>query len=608
MSNQTKKKERHNPLRIMGNVIFLFRYLFRYTPDAMIWGFINALLNAGQTVLRNVIFVNFVFDAIEKGTTLEDYKRIAVMAVALVLLHVVFSFITSRIWSLHILRTNHKLHEGMQGELYRKACALDQSCYDDPEFYNDFIWAIRESDSRAAQLRDDARKFFQYILTIVGTTSVLIAMDRFVGLIILLFVPFGFALKLLSNRLNLKKKEEINPIARRMEYIKRVFYLADHAKEVRQGDISELLRRDYGEQTENKIGVEKKYRGKLFVIGILSEFVAYLMFDLAVTCYLIVRYVKDSGFSLGNFSASLNAMWSIYSCSNQVINHLTKFNEHSIYIEKFRRFIGYEPRVVDGTEDAETFERLELRDVSFSYGEGEKHKDVLCHVNLTLRRGEKIAFVGYNGAGKTTLTKLLMRLYDPTEGEVLYNGRNLQDYKINGYREHIGAVFQDYKIFAASIAENVLGGPYTEDREQEVLSALHSASFEDKLEKLPQGIHTQLTREFDKEGTELSGGESQKIAIARAFAQPFDIIIMDEPSSALDPIAEYELNRSMMEDACGKTVIFISHRLSTTRMADRIYMFSGGEIIETGNHDELMAKNGKYAEMFRIQAEKYKKE
>ena len=263
---------------------------------------------------------------------------------------------------------------------------------------------------------------------------------------------------------------------------------------------------------------------------------------------------------------------------------------------------------MDGTEDAEAFEHLELRDVSFSYGEGEKHKDVLRHVNLTLRRGEKIAFVGYNGAGKTTLTKLLMRLYDPTEGEVLYNGRNIREYKLDGYRDHIGAVFQDYKTFAASIAENVLGGPYTEDREETVLAALRSASFEDKLAKLPQGIHTQLTREFDKEGTELSGGESQKIAIARAFARPFDIIIMDEPSSALDPIAEYELNRSMMEDARDKTVIFISHRLSTTRMADRIYMFSGGEIIETGNHDELMAQNGKYAEMFRIQAEKYRKE
>ena len=608
MSNETKKKERHSPFRIIGNMLFLFRYLFKYTPSAMLWGFLNAVLNAGQTIIRNVIFVKIIFDAVETGTTLEDYKRIAVLAVALVLLHVALSFFTSRIWSLYIQRTNHKLHERMQGELYRKACALDQACYDDPEFYNDFIWAIRESDNRAAALRDDFRKCLQYLLTIIGTTSILIAMEPFVGLIILLFVPLGFVLKLLSNRLHLKKTEEINPISRRMGYVTRVFYQPDHAKEVRQGGIARRLREDYAEQNDKQIEVQKKYRGKLFAVSLFSEFVAYLLFDMVVTCYLIVKYVRDSSFSLGNFSAGMNAMWNIYHCSNEVINYLTKFNEHSIYIEKFRRFIGYQPKVVSGDADVEDFRELSLRDVSFSYGEGDKKKDVLRHVSMGLRRGEKIAFVGYNGAGKTTLTKLLMRLYDPTEGEVLYNGVNIREYKLDGYRDHIGAVFQDYRIFAATVAENVLGGPYTEDREQTVLSALHSASFEDKLEKLDKGIHTQLTREFDKEGTELSGGEAQKIAIARAFARPFDIIIMDEPSSALDPIAEYELNRSIMEDSRDKTVIFISHRLSTTRMADRIYMFSDGEIIEVGSHDELMEKDGKYAEMFRVQAEKYQKE
>ena len=600
------KKERHSPWRIFKNVAFLFRYLFRYAPMSVVQTAINSVLGACTKVLVNVVFVKYIFDAIEEGT---DFGQIAVVASILVAVHILLSHLSGRIWNMHILPSNHKLHAGMQGELYRKARALDQACYDDPEFYNDFIWAIRESDGRAATLRQDCGQLLRHILTVLGTTGVLISMDPFVGLIVLVFVPLGFFLKIVANRVRLRKQEENNPITRRMDYVKRVFYLKNHAKELRQGNIGELLRRDYEEQNRKRIAVEKKYRGKMFWLSLISDFMSYLLFDLVVTCYLIVRYIRDSGFSLGNFSAGMNAMWSIYSNANQIISKLTAFNEHSIYIEKFRRFIDYEPKVVSGGEkEVPPFSEMTLHSVSFSYGEGEKRKDVLKNVSLTFQKGEKIAFVGYNGAGKTTITKLLMRLYDPTEGEVLYNGRNLREFDIDTYREHIGAVFQDYKVFAASIAENVLGGEYTPDREKDVLAALHASSFDEKLASLPNGIHTQLTREFDENGTELSGGESQKIAIARVFARPFDVIIMDEPSSALDPIAEYELNRSVMEDARDKTVIFISHRLSTTRMADRIYMFSDGEIIESGSHDELMEQNGKYAEMFRVQAEKYQKE
>lgn len=227
-------------------------------------------------------------------------------------------------------------------------------------------------------------------------------------------------------------------------------------------------------------------------------------------------------------------------------------------------------------------------------------------INLTIHKGEKVAIVGYNGAGKTTLTKLLMRLYDPVEGEILYNGRNLKEYDIPSLRDKIGTVFQDYKIFACTVAENVLGDECTENDRSTVTEALTSATFRDKLDSLEKGMDTELTKEFYDEGINLSGGESQKVAIARIFAHPYDLIIMDEPSSALDPMAEYELNHTILDYAQDKTVVFISHRLSTTRMADRILMFDSGHLIESGSHDELMAMNGKYAEMFKLQAEKYR--
>ena len=341
------------------------------------------------------------------------------------------------------------------------------------------------------------------------------------------------------------------------------------------------------------------------MLWILSDLLVYLLPSVGIITYLVVRYITDATLSLGSFSASISASQKLYYTLDDIGNYINKFHEHSLYIEKVKTFMQYEPKIKGSETAVPMFESLTVKNVDFVYPFTKDDKKTLSDVNLEIRKGEKIAFVGYNGAGKTTLIKLLMRLYDTTSGEILYNGRNIADFDPQKYREHIGAVFQDYKVFAATVAENVMGGEYTDADEEAVLSALRAASFEEKLGQLPNGIHSQLTTEFSKEGVGLSGGEAQKIAIARVFARPFELIIMDEPSSALDPIAEYELNQSILKHAEGKTVIFISHRLSTTRMADKIYMFDGGKITESGSHDELMAQDGKYAEMYRVQSEKY---
>ena len=258
--------------------------------------------------------------------------------------------------------------------------------------------------------------------------------------------------------------------------------------------------------------------------------------------------------------------------------------------------------IVSGVRIPESFESLEFRNVSFAY----RDDLVLKNVSFKISKGERIAIVGYNGAGKTTLTKLIMRLYDVNEGEILYNGYNIKEYDINLLRNKIGAVFQDYRIFAASVAENVLADLYTDDKDELVIKSLESSTFGDRLKTLDKGIHTQLTKEFYEDGTDLSGGEAQKVAIARVFAHDNELIIMDEPSSALDPMAEYELNKSISENAKDKTAIFISHRLSTTRHSDRIFMFEGGVLTESGSHEELMENNKNYAKMFNIQALKYR--
>ena len=277
--------------------------------------------------------------------------------------------------------------------------------------------------------------------------------------------------------------------------------------------------------------------------------------------------------------------------------------EMALYVEKIRMFLAYETKVVseENLPVPDTVKEIRFENVSFAYDEAAG--DIIHHVSFTIAPQEKIALVGYNGAGKTTMIKLLMRLYDPTEGRILLDGVDIRRYDLEQYRSRIGTVFQDYQVYAATVAENVVMDEVPP--QTDVTLALRQSGFSARLANMERGVDTGLTREFDDSGTNLSGGESQKLAVARVFYKDCSLIILDEPSSALDPIAEYQLNVSMARASVQKSVIFISHRLSTTRHADRILMLEKGRVIESGTHEVLLEKNGKYAEMWHAQASKY---
>ena len=279
--------------------------------------------------------------------------------------------------------------------------------------------------------------------------------------------------------------------------------------------------------------------------------------------------------------------------------------ETSLYIGRIRQFLNYESKIVSEGDLVPSKEAkdIELKDVSFAYG---KNTDMLIKgLNLHIKPGEKIALVGYNGAGKTTLVKLLMRLYDVKSGAINADGKNIKEYNVKKYRDTIGTVFQDFQIFAGNVTENVILDIKDQADEGKVKQALKDSGLMGRVDRLKKGLETELTTEFSKEGINLSGGESQKLAIARVFYKDAGLMILDEPSSALDPIAEYQLNHAMLRATGDKTVIFISHRLSTTRIADRIIMLEDGHIVEEGNHEDLLALGGKYAKMWKVQAGAY---
>jgi len=229
-------------------------------------------------------------------------------------------------------------------------------------------------------------------------------------------------------------------------------------------------------------------------------------------------------------------------------------------------------------------------------------------VSFRINKGETLALIGVNGAGKSTTVKLLLRFYDVTEGEILLNGKNINEYTLSSLRGIFGAVFQDYRNFALTVNENLMCHECDDEEKKKAEIALKHSGLWEKISSLPQKGDTVLTREFEKDGVGLSGGENQKLSVARLFAKDFAFAVLDEPSSALDPIAEYKMYESLINVTRGKTVLYISHRLSSAVLSDRIIVLDGGRITEEGSHEELMKKGGVYSEMFTLQASSYNKE
>ena len=613
------KRPKQKIRTIFKNNFVMLRAVARHTPDyfflmiaeGVIWGCINAAVS---------VFNYNLLNAVDRGT---DFGYAASIIGCMAVFYLLAYAFDKWYWCIRNPLMRKKLHLRMHGELFEKALSLDLSCFDDPEFYNDFVWAMNESDTRAIEVVEDTGKLINRIVASFTLFSILITVDPIIAVILALSSTVTTVCNLIGNKISFQNSKELTPLDRKKAYINRVFHLSDYAKALRIRRADELLMDEYDENTEKMIRVDKKYGKKYFFLyGLEWNGLGTVVF-FAIVLYMI-RLLNLGEIEVGGFAATVGVIWNIRWMLDDLTERLTKYTKHSLYAEKYLEFMRFEARIKEGETEIPPFESLELRNVSFSYDfanhpkyryheadyvppKAEDGKDALCHVSMRITAGDKIAIVGYNGAGKTTLIKLIMRLYDPTEGEILYNGVDIRTYEPNAYRQRIGTVFQDFKIFATSLAENVMNGDYsgTEEEQATVRRALEAADFTAKLSQLPAGIDTHLTREFNDQGTNLSGGEAQKVAISRVFARDFPLVIMDEPSSALDPMAEYNLNQSILHNTEGKTVIFISHRLSTTRIADRIYMFERGRLIEQGSHPELLAMDGKYAEMFRVQSEKY---
>lgn len=586
--------------RCYANVFYLLGMILRYTPGYFVNFTLFQIYCAVQVFLEFTYTMKVLLEFITEGAAFSEAVAYLLLMLALVLIKLVWAA-----WMENVTmpKAQEILHKKLRLELYEKAAGLDLEQYDNPHYYNEFVWSIEEAAKRVDLLLQDYGIFLNQTARIVTNGVFFMTLDAFGMVFIFLSLAVMLATQSYSGRIQFVQDAELKPLERKRSYFNRIFYLNDYAREIRLNPVADRLKEEFSETSAKVYPIIRKYGRKGALADFASNFCAMdFLINTVYLGHLVYRTVVMHALSYGSTMALFGAASSMRSGLSQLAYMLPKLEQHGLYIEKIRTFLDFESRLQNGEREPEPFQELTVENVSFAYGNDE---DTLKDVSLSVKAGEKIAIVGYNGAGKSTLIKLLLRFYDVKQGSVRLNGKRIQEYDIKKYRALFATVFQDYKLFAASLADNAKMDVAEEADKAEIERALRQSGFSERLETLPEGIETPLTREFEEDGVNLSGGEAQKVAIARTFYQYCPVIILDEPSSALDPISEYQLNQAMLEAAKDKAVIFISHRLSSTVMADRIYMLEQGRVIETGNHKELMELNGKYARMFRMQAEKY---
>lgn len=595
---EMNEKKKQKSAKVFRNTAWLFFAAWKIAPRFVVTYFVCAFLNALWGILE-AWYIKEIFNRLDGGATLPEILRL-ILVVALLTILIIAA--TRTFWEVGYERQQLMLRCGVHLKLFDHAISLDLGKYEIPEFYNDFIWAMNNADRTVCSVLDT---LWQMIMRLTGGTAVfviLLDLDPLVAAVVLASAGIGIVCSAYVKKQNYEYDMACRRARRVSDYVCRVHDMPDYAKELRISAASTVLDKLYEESLKERRSVIGKYVRRASLCGMIWNTTGAIK-DNGLLLLLLYQLLIAKTLPLGGFALAVTASWRVSSALKTLFNAFTDLSKHSLYIDKLRVFLDTKTAVPSGDKQPGDFESIEFCHVGFAYADG---TPVLRDVSFRVDKGRKIALVGYNGAGKTTLIKLLMRFYDVTDGAILYNGTDIRDYDLTAYRAKIAAVFQDYKIFAATVAENVAGGICAEEDRPRVTAALNEATFGDRLAKMDDDIDTPLTREFDERGVNLSGGEAQKIAIARAFFRRAAVTVMDEPSAALDPVAEYELNTHIRETLEGDTVIFISHRLSTTRDADEIFVLDDGSVAEHGSHDALMRRGGIYASLFNLQAEKYR--
>lgn len=492
-----------------------------------------------------------------------------------------------------------KINNQMNEVFFSKAEEFECEDFENPVFFDRYTRALGQSESITHAVFNSFFSLFGSVINLFSLSVLVMSMDWIVILFAFFGVLVNFIQSTISSKLNFQTTQTLTPISRKQDYLKRVLYNAVYAKEIKCNNVIQTGKKHYFKAFTSLLEVVKRYGWKIAFINAISVLLTTFS-STGMMLYLVSR-VWQGAYSIANFSALSSSAGQFEGGLNTFLGAITNAYKNSLEIDNLKFVYFYKNEDMDGNKAFDVTKpcSIEIRNLFFKYPHAQEY--ALKNISLKILPGEKISLVGLNGSGKSTLIKLILGLYKPESGEILINGINIQEYKKEQIRKNIGVVFQDHQIFAYSVKENI---SFEDEMDSKVYDAFEKMNMLSKIENLPKGFDTPLSKEFDVNGTLLSGGEAQKICIARALNKTSSLYIFDEPSSALDPLSEYQMN-SFLFDATDRTVIFISHRLTTTVRADKIFLLQDGELVEQGNHTELLASHGPYSRLFDIQAEKY---
>lgn len=595
----------HEPVKVpvLKNVIFALKLVWEADKKLLICWLISEISNKVLSMyVQNILFLKVLLSIIDGDADFKTYFTY------LVLFFLVF--LSVKVISAYAERTRlisaKVVYKRLNNKIFQKAIQLDVSCYENPDFYDKYQRATLVLSSSYYDLIcwDVAAVVGGIIALICVITTVTVINPMY--LLFLLPVTLVFAIELAKSKAVYKRDLEMTTNNRIKAYIQRTMFLKEFSKDMRTSNIFAVLTQRFKAAIDANILILKSYGVRLFIYSMVSSLFSDFIPIIGTYAFAGYQFIFTQALSISGFSVVLASINSVRDSTLSIAEGFDEMTQMALFFQNLRDFFDYEPKITDGGKDAEDFESIEFKNVSFTYPD--TTKEILKNVSFKISKGETIAIVGVNGAGKSTLVKLLLRFYDANEGEILYNGINVKEYNVKSLRNAFATVFQDYKNFAVSVNENIMCHECTDEEKKIAEKALKQSGVWEKIASLPKGADTVLTREFEIDGAGLSGGENQKVSAARLFARDFEIAILDEPSSALDPIAEYKMYENLIDVTKDKTVIYISHRLSSAVLSDRIYVLGNGTILESGSHAELMAQGGEYSKMFTLQASSYKGE